>query len=106
VLLLTTTGRRTGRRRTTPVQYLRSGDRLMLVAANGGSAEPPAWYGNLRANDQVDVQVGATSSARRARVAQGQERERLWAQLTAANRWLENTQRRAGRVLPVVILDP
>jgi deazaflavin-dependent oxidoreductase (nitroreductase family) len=106
VLLLTTTGRRSGRPRTTPVQYLRSGDSLVLVAANGGSARPPAWYGNLRANDRVSVQLGAASFARRARVADGPERERLWTQLTAANRWLEKTQRRAGRALPVVVLDP
>jgi deazaflavin-dependent oxidoreductase (nitroreductase family) len=104
VLLLTTTGRRSGRERTTPVQYAEAGDQLVIVASNGGAPTPPAWYLNLLADPHVHVQRGGERLSLRAREATGPERERLWARLTAANRWLGPAEERARRRLPVVVL--
>jgi deazaflavin-dependent oxidoreductase (nitroreductase family) len=106
VLLLQTTGRRSGRTRTTPVQYLADGDMFVVVASNAGAARPPAWYLNLRANPYARIQVGARSVDVRAQEAAGQERAELWQRLTAANRYLERAARKAGRDLPLMVLVP
>jgi deazaflavin-dependent oxidoreductase (nitroreductase family) len=106
VMLLTTTGRRTGRARTTPVQFVRANEGLLIVAANHGARRAPAWYANLRTSPAVTVQIGDACHALRARVATGSERERLWAQLLGANPRLAKTQSRAGRLPPVVVLEP
>ena len=106
VLLLETTGRRTGRPRTTPVQYLADGDTFVVVASNAGASHPPAWYLNLRADPHARVRVGPRSIDVRAQEAAGQERAELWRRLTAANRYLERSARKAGRDLPLVALVP
>jgi len=106
VLLLTNTGCRTRVPRTTPVQFIRCGNRFVVVAANHGAPRPPAWHANLLANPDARVQVGRYEFDVRARDAEGAERERLWRELTAASRWLERTERRAARRLPVVVLEP
>jgi F420H(2)-dependent quinone reductase len=106
VLLVQTTGRRSGRTRTTPVQYLTEGDTFVVVASNAGAARPPAWYLNLRANPHARVRVGARSIEVRAREVAGQERVALWRRLTAANRYLERAARKSGRDLPLVGLVP
>jgi len=106
VLLLETVGRRTGARRTTPVQYLADDDMFVVVASNAGAARPPAWYLNLRADPHARIQVGARSIDVRAQEATGQERAELWRRLTAANRYLERAARKAGRDLPLVALVP
>jgi F420H(2)-dependent quinone reductase len=106
VLLLETVGRRTGRRRTTPVQYLVVDDMFVVVASNAGAARPPAWYRNLRANPHARIRVGADSVDVRAQEPAGQERANLWRRLTAANRYLERAARKAGRDLPLVALVP
>ena len=106
VLLLETVGRRTGRRRTTPVQYLADGDTFVVVASNAGAARPPAWYLNLRADPHARAQVGERSIDVLAQEATGQEREELWQRLTAANRYLERAARKARRDLPLMALGP
>ena len=106
VLLLTTTGRRTNLARTTPVQFIRSGDSFIVVAANGGAPQPPAWHANLLSNPRARVQLRDRWVDVRARVAHGAERERLWRELTIANRRLSRTEQRARRRLPVVVLEP
>jgi F420H(2)-dependent quinone reductase len=106
VLLLQTTGRRSGRPRTTPVQYLADDDMFVVVASNAGAARPPAWYLNLRANPYARIDVGARSIDVRAQEATGQERAELWRRLTAANRYLERAARKAGRDLPLIALVP
>ena len=83
---------------------MRDGDALVLVAANRGAPRAPAWFANLRTDPSVSVQIGAERRALSARVAEGEERARLWTELTRANRWLERTRRRAGRDFPVVVL--
>jgi len=106
VLLLETVGRRTGRARTTPLQYLRHGDALVVVAANGGAAVPPAWCFNLRADPRARVRCGAREFEATARETSGPERAALWQRLTLANRYLERVARKAGHELPVLILEP
>ena len=106
VLLLQTVGRRTGQRRTTPVQYLSDGETFVVVASHAGAARPPAWYLNLRASPHARIDVGGRGINVRAREAAGQERAELWRRLTAANRHLERAARKAGRDLPLMALVP
>jgi deazaflavin-dependent oxidoreductase (nitroreductase family) len=117
-LLLTTTGRRSGRSRVNALSYLRDGDAWVVVASNGGSDRAPAWLHNLRAEPAVQVQDGTKRWSARARVAEGEERERLWPLVNRNNRGLapvlhpgaagryEVYQRRTDREIPVVVLDP
>ena len=104
VLLVETVGRRTGRRRTTPLQYLADGERFVVVASNAGAARPPAWCLNLRADPHARLHVGADTFDVEAREATGEERAVLWPRLTNANRYLAEVARKAGRELPVVVL--
>jgi F420H(2)-dependent quinone reductase len=106
VLLLTTTGRRSGHPRTTPLQYSEPGGRLVLVAANGGSKREPHWYHNLIATPKAVVQRGSERLAVRAHEVGGRERDLLWSSLTAANRQLAGAEARSGRRFPVMVLEP
>ena len=105
VLLLTTTGRRSGARRTTPLLYLRDGDGLAIVASFGGSPTHPAWYLNLTAHPEVRVQVGRSRFAATARTATPAERERLWPQLVELYPGYEGYQEKTSREIPVVLLE-
>lgn len=105
VLLLRTMGRRSGRERRTPVQYERVGDGLIIVAAGGGSPSPPAWWLNLEADPEVEVQVSAERWPAHAETAGPRRRAELWPALIAANPSLESAQAKAGRQLPVVVLS-
>jgi deazaflavin-dependent oxidoreductase (nitroreductase family) len=100
VALLTTTGRRSGRARTTPVEVWSVDDRQLLVAAAGGAAVPPAWWHNLRADPHVSVD-GHPAVAR----PLGTLEQRLaWARLVSAEPRLERVRARAGHDLPIVEL--
>ncbi|MFV2073875.1 MAG: nitroreductase/quinone reductase family protein, partial [Thermoanaerobaculales bacterium] len=77
VLLLTTTGRKSGRRRTTPLVYLEDGDNMVLVASNGGNQRHPVWWLNLERNPEAEVRVRNEKSRVTAEKAEGEERERL-----------------------------
>jgi F420H(2)-dependent quinone reductase len=78
LLLLTTTGRKSGEPRTAPVVYLADGERLVLIDTNAGNEKLPAWSHNLRANPAAEVEVGRRRRRVRARVAEGEERAALW----------------------------
>jgi len=106
VLLLTTTGRRSGSRRTVPLAYLEDGGRLVLVASCGGSPRHPAWFLNLEASPDVEVRIGAGRKPMRARRATPEERARLWPQVVAAYHGYERYQQRTDREIPLVILSP
>lgn len=106
VLLLTTTGRRTGKARTTPLLYLGDGDRLVIVASYGGDDRAPAWYRNLEANPEVTVEVGRSRRRMHAEDASGEERVRLWERLTRMYPPYDDYQARTSRRIPVVILTP
>ena len=106
VLLLQSTGRRSGQPRTTPVQYIAHGENFVIVAADHGARRPPAWYFNLRANGWGRVHVGTEDFDVAAREARGHERTELWSKLIAANRYMPKVQTKAGRQLPLLILTP
>lgn len=106
VLLLTTTGRKSGRERTSPLLYLEDGENLVLVASNGGAPVHPAWYLNLRANPEATVEVGQRKLRVRAEEASLEEKERLWPGLVAMYGGYENYRRRTDREIPVVLLRP
>jgi F420H(2)-dependent quinone reductase len=107
VLLLTTTGCRSGRSRTWPVCYLSvdNGD-VIIVASAGGAPRHPGWYLNLRANSRVTVQLDDRTWVMCARTTEGLERARLWERVVRQYPVCTNYQRKAGRVIPVVVLSP
>jgi len=105
ILLLTTTGRRSGQPRTSPLLYLQDGERLAIVASFGGHATHPVWYLNLTANPEVQVQVGRDRFAATARTAAPEERERLWPQLVAMYSSYAGYQRKTEREIPIVLLE-
>ena len=104
-LLLTTRGRRSGRRRRTALIYGRDGDRYVVVASVGGSPRHPAWYLNLTEHPQVDVQVGPDRFAARARTATAEEKPRLWSLMTSIWPAYDGYQRKTRRDIPVVVLE-
>lgn len=105
-LLLRTTGRRSGRRRTVALLYQRDGDRLIVVGSKGGSDTPPGWLLNLQAQPDVEVQVGTRRFPARARVATADEQRRLWPVMTRLWPDYERYQSQTNRRIPLVILEP
>jgi deazaflavin-dependent oxidoreductase (nitroreductase family) len=107
VLKLTTVGRKTGARRTTMLTSpLVDGDEIVLVASFGGDDRHPAWYLNLVAEPDVEVEIDGTQRSMRARVTDGVERARLWETLTATHDNYAAYQRKTSREIPVVLLSP
>ena len=105
MLLLDHVGAKSGRKRTTPLAYVRDGDDIVIVASKGGSRRNPAWYHNLRANPETTVQVGSSRIPVTARVANAAERARLWPKVVAAYGGYESYQDRTRREIPLVILE-
>jgi deazaflavin-dependent oxidoreductase (nitroreductase family) len=107
VVMLTTTGRKSGKPRTTmltsPVQQ---GDSVVLVASYGGDPRHPAWFLNLRDRPDVEVTMAGRTRKMRARVASAEEKEALWPQVTSAYKGYAGYQRRTERDIPLVILEP
>ena len=106
VLLLTTTGRKTGKPRTVPLLYLADGGGYAVIASNGGATLDPAWCLNLRANPTGNVQTGADHIAVRAEFVGGDERERLWQALASTYRGYDGYVERTSRRIPVIMLRP
>lgn len=104
--LLTTTGRKTGRRRTAALLYLREGERILLVASQGGMPQHPIWFLNLEADPEVEFQTGPAPRQYRARRADAVERAGYWPRLCKIYPGYENYQRRTDREIPLVILEP
>jgi deazaflavin-dependent oxidoreductase (nitroreductase family) len=104
MLLLTTTGARTGRRNTIPLVYLRDGDRLIVFGSRGGAPTNPGWVHNLRADPTATVEVGAETFAVDAVETAGEERQRLFARQTQVSPVLAEYQRRTSRRIPVIAL--
>lgn len=105
VLLLTTTGRKSGQPRTWPLGYLRDGERLIIVASASGEPKHPAWYLNLRADPRVTVQLGGEEVVMYAKTATGAERVQLWDQLIVVFPAFAEYQQKTAREIPVVILS-
>jgi deazaflavin-dependent oxidoreductase (nitroreductase family) len=106
VLLLTTTGRKSGHPRTAPLLYLEDGDTYVVVASKGGMSHNPLWFENLLANPRVEVEVGNRTMAMQARRASADERARLWPRLVKMYPQYDDYQARTERSIPVVILAP
>lgn len=106
VLLLSTVGQKTGKVRRVPLPYFRSGSKYLLIGSYGGNPKNPHWVNNLIKNPRVEVQVGSRSWSTLARVAQGEEREQLWKQLTYDFPRYANYQKKTTRQIPVVVLEP
>jgi deazaflavin-dependent oxidoreductase (nitroreductase family) len=105
-LLLTTTGRRTGAKRRTPLIYGRDGDNYVIVGSVAGSAQHPAWYLNLSADPHVEVQVGDDPFPAVARTAEGNERARLWDLMREIWPYYAGYQKKTQREIPVVVITP
>lgn len=106
VLILHTTGAKTGREIISPLIYHAEGDRLLIFAAKGGDDVNPAWYHNLVANPDVTVELGTETTAMRATVITGMERDRIYAEQVERMPAAGDYQRRTSRVIPVIALDP
>ena len=106
VLLLTTTGRRSGKARTTPLTFFRDGADLVVIASNGGADRSPDWSLNLQQTPRAVVEIGTDTLVVTARAASEQEHERLWAEVTATYAGYARYQERTARRIPVVLLTP
>ena len=107
MLLLRTVGRRTGEPRTAALLYVREGKSYVVIASKGGAPQHPGWFHNLVAEPNVEVQVGRERVPVRARIAEGEERSRLWACADDVNQGQYTIyQSRTKRPIPVVVLEP
>lgn len=107
VLLLTTTGRRSGEKRTAPVLYMADGDRLVVIGSNAGNERPPAWSLNLVAHPDAEVEIGRERRPVRARVAEGEERAELWRRMNEEHyEGFDDYERRTSRDIRLFVLEP
>ena len=109
LILLTTVGARSGKERITPVMYHREGEGYVVVASKGGAPDNPNWYANLKANPVARVEVGTANGTEtfevRAREAEGEERDRMYADRVAIAPGFGEYQRNTTRLIPVMILE-
>jgi deazaflavin-dependent oxidoreductase (nitroreductase family) len=106
VLLLTSTGRRSGQQRTTPVLYLVDGERLVVIGSNAGNKRAPAWSFNLQANPDAEVDVRGKRRSVHARVAEGEERARLWEKVNELYEGFDSYDANTSREIAVFVLEP
>ncbi len=106
VLLLTTLGRKSGKKRITPVNYYRDGENYLLVGTNWGKPVQAAWYLNLMRQPSAVIQVKKETLAVTARPADGDEYTRLWANVASLNPFYPRYQAQTRRRIPIVILTP
>ncbi len=106
VMLMTTTGCKSGKPRTAPLIYLEDGDDLVIVASKGGMSRHPAWYRNLEQNPDVEVEIGSERRKMRARRVSDEEKAEFWPKLTQIYRDYDDYQARTDRNIPVVVLSP
>jgi deazaflavin-dependent oxidoreductase (nitroreductase family) len=106
VLLLTTIGHKSGEERVKPLIYQKEGDAYLVVASYGGSPTPPAWYVNLQAESDVQVQVWGEKFPARARTATAEEKPALWRKMAAVWPDYDEYQKKTTREIPIVVLEP
>jgi deazaflavin-dependent oxidoreductase (nitroreductase family) len=104
LLLLTTTGAKSGQLRTTPIMYIPDGDRLLVIASNAGAPTHPDWYRNLVAHPEVTVEVGNETFKAIAIVTEGSERQRLWTRVVELYPFFADHQAKIARQIPVIVL--
>jgi len=105
-VIVTMTGRTSGKVREVPLYAVPEGDRMVIIGSNAGDDREPAWVGNLRATPRASLRVGREVRPVRAREAEGEERDRLWALAAAAYPGYETYRTRTARLIPVVVLEP
>ncbi len=105
ILLLTTTGRTSGEKRTTPLIYAADGARYVIVASKGGAPDHPGWYKNLEKTPEVELQVKEEVFRARAHVAKGEERARLWRKMNEVWPDYDEYAKKTAREIPVVVLE-
>ncbi len=106
VLLLTTTGRKSGQRRTAPVVYLADGENVVVIGSNAGHSRTPAWSLNLKANPEAEVELGRVRRQVRARVAEGDERADLWRKHNEQYSGFDEYEARTDREIALFVLEP
>jgi F420H(2)-dependent quinone reductase len=106
VLLLTTTGRRSGQPRTAPIVYLADGDNVVLINTNAGNAKIPAWSFNLEADPEAEIELGRERRKVRARVAGGEERADLWRRHVEQFEGFDSYKQKLEREPSVFVLEP
>jgi len=110
LLLLTTVGAKSGKERINPLAFTRDGDNYVVIASKGGSPTHPDWYHNVLANPEVGVEVAAPSGVEQftahARIAQGDERQRLYDAQAAVMPGFAEYQKKTSRAIPVIVLEP
>jgi deazaflavin-dependent oxidoreductase (nitroreductase family) len=106
VLLLTTTGRKSGQKRTAPVVYLADGENVVVINTNAGNAKVPAWSLNLEANSEGEVERGRRRYPVRARIAEGEERAELWRRHNEQYAGFDDYRRQLAREASVIVLEP
>ncbi len=106
VLLLTTTGAKSGKPRTVPLLYVESGNGIAIIGTRFGSSRHPGWYHNLRARPEATVEIKGERRAYTAREAEGDEREEIWARAVKMYEGYKTYGSRAGRKIPVMVLTP
>ena len=105
LLLLTTTGAKSGQRRTTPMMYVPDGDRLLVIASNAGAPAHPDWYYNLVAHPEVTVEVGTETFDATAVVTRDTERDQLWTSIVDKYPFFTEHQAKITRQIPVIVLS-
>ena len=106
MLLLTTTGRKSGQQRTAPVVYLADGERMVVINTNAGNRQVPAWSLNLEANPEAEVEVGRRKIPVTARVAEGEERADLWRRHNEQYAGFDDYEAKLERKPKVIVLEP
>jgi deazaflavin-dependent oxidoreductase (nitroreductase family) len=106
VLILTNTGAKSGEVRETPLAYTRDGDNYVVIASKGGAPTHPGWFHNLVANPDVKLEVLGETIPARARVAEGDEHDRLYDAQARLMPAFADYQRRTSRKIPVIVLEP
>jgi len=106
ILLLHHVGRKSGQARLTPLIYVPDGERVAVIASKGGMPKNPAWFHNLMAAGEAEIEIGRERRRVRPRVAEGDERVDLWRRAVALYGSYESYQRQTDRQIPVVVLEP
>ena len=106
ILLLTTTGRKSGEPRTTPLFYGRDGDNVVVIASNNGADADPGWWKNLKSNPDATIQIKRETRRVRAEQATPEEKARLWPEMTKVYPAYDDYVKRTSREIPLVILKP
>ena len=106
VLLLTSTGRRSGQQRTAPVLFMNDGANVIVIGSNAGNTNEPGWSYNLKANPEAAVEIRGERRTVRARVAEGEERERLWKAMNAEYEGFEDYEAKTSRDIALFVLEP